>query len=57
MTQKKRGGGVDIFLAIVLAAFLIWQKDGLAPILFWAGWVGVLLFLFNANAGRQKKAE
>ncbi len=57
MTEKKRGVGVDIFLAIVLAAFLIWQKDSLAPLIFWAGWAGVLLFLFNASVGRRKKAK
>jgi hypothetical protein len=33
MTEKKKGGGVDIFLAIVLAAFLIWQKDSLSKII------------------------
>jgi hypothetical protein len=31
--REKKGGGVDIFLAIVLAAFLIWQKDSLSKII------------------------
>ncbi len=46
---------MDFFLAIVLAALLIVLKDSLAPIIFWAGWVGVALFLLNATAKRARK--
>lgn len=46
---------MNLFLAIVLAALLIVLKDDLAPIIFWAGWVGVILFLFNATVKRSRK--
>ncbi len=45
---------MDFFLAIV-AVLLIVLKDNLAPIIFWAGWVGVALFLFNATVRRSRK--
>ena len=57
MPGQKRGVGIDLILAIVLALLLILWKDSLAPIIFWAGWVGVILFLFKATASRQKKKE
>jgi cell division protein FtsW (lipid II flippase) len=52
---NKGGHRMNIFLAIVLAALLIVLKDDLAPIIFWAGWVGVILFLFNATVKRSRK--
>jgi hypothetical protein len=57
MPGKKRGVGVDLILAIVLALLLILWKDSLAPLIFWAGWVGVILFLFNATVRRPRKKE
>lgn len=57
MPGQKRGFGIDLFLAIVLALLLILLKDNLTPILFWAGWVGVILFLFNATVRRPRKKE
>ncbi len=55
MAGQKRGLGIDLFLGIVLALLLILWKDSLAPIIFWAGWVGVIFFLFNATVRRPKK--
>ena len=57
MPGQKRGFGIDLFLAIVLALLLILLKNSLTPIIFWAGWVGVLLFLFNATVRRPRKKE
>ncbi len=57
MPGKKGGVGVDLILAIVLALLLILWKDSLAPLIFWAGWVGVILFLFNATVRRPRKKE
>ncbi len=57
MPGQKKGVGIDLILAIVLAILLILWKDSLAPIIFWAGWVGVILFLLKASASRQKKKE
>ncbi len=57
MPGEKKGIGIDLILAIVLAILLILWKDSLAPLIFWAGWVGVILFLFNATVRRPKKKE